>query len=84
MERDFIIGDTVEFYREPTPKEWKGVGEIPIVVPPNTPVYIREISQRTGSLKVAYAETDTITFGWYPKEAFRFADPDYIPFDLIY
>ena len=84
MERDFIIGDIVEFYRKPTPKEWKGIGEIPIVVPANTPVYIREISPRTGSLKVSYNESDTITYGWYPKEAFRLTDPDYKPFDLIF
>lgn len=65
--RDFEVGDTVEYYRQPTAAEWDKIGEVKIPYKIGEKLVIRGISENTGSLCF-----DGCIF-CFPKEAFRHA-----------
>ena len=73
----FKVGDIVEYYKEPTEKDWDGVGEvlIPFKLGDKLKV-IGKGGEQTGSVMVTKGERN-----YYPKECFRLVEkeePDFI------
>lgn len=72
----FKVGDLVEYYKEPTEKDWKGVGEVRINFKLGDKlVVIGKGSEKTGSIVVKKNGY------FYPKECFRLVserEPEFI------
>ena len=73
--KKFKVGDVVKYCKEPTEKDWVGVGEIHIPFEIGAMLEVIVICPSSGAL---YFDDEHDGGGFFPKECFETVEPDFI------